>query len=430
MSDVLRQDWTSVAEEVAGKLREDAAERDRANEPPVREVELLRSSGLLTAFIPAEHGGGDGDPTASDAVTRIITAADASVGHLLGYHYLHIWRSELFTDDPLAGSSINTDDSLAGSSINTDDSLAGSSASTAADRAARLRRETAANRWFWGGVANPLDAALELTPTDEGFLVNGRKTFATGASVADRLVVSGTRTDNGEKVSFVVDARAEGVRYLEDWDNSGQRLTASGGVVFTGTPVAADDVLGVHPSTEDEMDTPAALRLSLAQIAFQAVLSQLHVGIAEGAIDQAAEYTRTMSRPWFLSGVEKATDDLYVLVGYGELVAATEAAGLLADHASAMLHAAAAEPELTPELRAAAALTISSAKVFSTRVVNEVTSKIFEFVGARATASKYGFDRFWRNARTITLHDPVSYKARELGANLLTGEIPPITGYS
>ena len=30
-----------------------------------------------------------------------------------------------------------------------------------------------------------------------------------------------------------------------------------------------------------------------------------------------------------------------------------------------------------------------------------------------ATASKFGFDRFWRNARTLTLHDPVAYKARE-----------------
>ncbi|SDM24636.1 acyl-CoA dehydrogenase family protein [Allokutzneria albata] len=387
--------WTSVAEEVAAKLREDAPERDRGNAAPEREIELLRSSGLLTAFIPAELGGGDGDPSTADEVTRIITAADASIGHLIGYHYLHVWRSELFDQD----------------------------------QATRLRRETAANQWFWGGVANPLDAALELTPTEDGFLVNGRKTFATGASIADRLVVSGTRTDTGEKLTFTMDARANGVRYLGDWDNIGQRLTESGGVLFTDAPVAADDVLGVHPGKENE-ETPAALRLSLAQIAFQAVLSQLHVGIAEGALAQAAEYTRTMSRPWFLSGAEKATDDLYVLVGYGELVASTEAAGLMADHASAMLYAAAAEPELTPELRAAAALTISSAKVVSTRVVNEVTSKIFEFVGARATASKYGFDRFWRNARTITLHDPVSYKARELGAHLLAGELPPITGYS
>ncbi|GAA4003757.1 acyl-CoA dehydrogenase family protein [Allokutzneria multivorans] len=388
--------WTTVAEEVAAKLREDAAARDRGGVAPEGEIELLRSSGLLSAFIPEELGGGDGDPATTDAVTRIITAADASLGHLLGYHYLHVWRSELFGD---------------------------------AERSTRLRRETAANQWFWGGVANPLDAALELTPTDDGFLLNGRKTFASGASVADRLVVSGTRTDTGEKLTFTMDARANGVKYLGDWDNIGQRLTESGGVVFTDAPVAADDVLGVHPTSAEE-DSPEALRLSLAQIAFQAVLSQLHVGIAEGALEQAAEYTRTMSRPWFLSGVEKASDDLYVLVGYGELVASTEAAGLLADHASALLHAAAAEPELTLELRAAAALTISSAKVVSTRVVNEVTSKIFEFVGARATASKYGFDRFWRNARTITLHDPVSYKARELGAHLLTGELPPITGYS
>jgi hypothetical protein len=50
--------------------------------------------------------------------------------------------------------------------------------------------------------------------------------------------------------------------------------------------------------------------------------------------------------------------------------------------------------------------------------------------GARATASALGFDRFWRNARTHTLHDPVAYKRREVGAFLLRDELPEPTWYS
>jgi alkylation response protein AidB-like acyl-CoA dehydrogenase len=50
--------------------------------------------------------------------------------------------------------------------------------------------------------------------------------------------------------------------------------------------------------------------------------------------------------------------------------------------------------------------------------------------GARASANAVGLDRFWRNVRTHTLHDPVAYKRREVGAHLLTGELPEPTWYS
>ncbi|WNV82704.1 acyl-CoA dehydrogenase family protein [Umezawaea sp. Da 62-37] len=369
-----RQKWLTVAEELATALRVDAAERDRLGEPPVRELELLRQSGLLTIT----------DWSTQQAVTRVVGAADANIGHLLGYHYLQIWRTGLF-DKPF---------------------------------------EPGENQ-FWAGVSNPLDAALSLTPTEDGFVVDGRKTFATGAALADRLVVSATRTDTGEKLTFLVDGGTPGISPSGDWNNMGQRLTASGGVVFEQVPVSAADVLGRQP---DDETSP---RLSLAALGFQLVLSQLHVAIAEGALAEAARYTRSTTRPWFLSGVDSATDDPYVLGAYGELVAQVEAAGLLADHASDALFAASEQgATLTVEQRAATAAAISSAKVFSTRVVIETTSKVFELCGARATASGYGFDRFWRNARTLTLHDPVSYKAREVGEYFLTGGRAPYTGYS
>ena len=384
--------WRKVAEEVAATLRKDAAARDAAGANPDKEVELLRESGLLRLLIPAERGGTGAGWLAANTVTRIVSAADANVGHLLGYHYLQLWRGELF-DRP--------------------------------EPIERLHRDTVAGNWFWAGVSNPLDAALELTPAGDGYVLNGRKTFATGAAVADRLVVSATRTDTGEKLTFTVDARASGIHYLNDWDNIGQRLTASGGVAFTDVVLPADDVLGVNPESE------LIPRLSLAAIGFQLFLAQIYVGLAEGALTEAAEYTRNSTRAWFRSGVDTATADPHIVAGYGELVAAVGAAGALTDVAAAALGAAFDRgPELSEVERSDAAIAISAAKVVATRVANDATSKVFEFTGARATAAKYGFDRFWRNARTLTLHDPVVYKACEVGAHFLTGDHPPYTGYS
>ncbi len=50
--------------------------------------------------------------------------------------------------------------------------------------------------------------------------------------------------------------------------------------------------------------------------------------------------------------------------------------------------------------------------------------------GARSTATAEGLDRFWRNVRTHTLHDPVAYKRREVGRWVLEGELPEPTWYS
>jgi alkylation response protein AidB-like acyl-CoA dehydrogenase len=390
--------WRDSVDKLVTALRDDAAQRDLAGAEPVAEVALLKESGLLTLMIPTELGGQGESWLTANQVARIVSAADANVGHLLGYHYLQLWRGELFDNVELT---------------------------------TRLRRETVAGNHFWAGVSNPLDAALTLTPIDGGFLVDGRKTFATGAGVADRLVVSATRTAGAagaagaeEKLTFAVDGKAEGIRYLGDWDNIGQRLTTSGGVEFTGVFVPAEDVFGVQPD-----DQPP--RLSLAALGFQLFLTQIYVGIAEGALIEAADYTRHRSRPWFLSGVDAATQDPHIVAGYGELVAQVRAAGALTDDATRALGDAFDRgADLTPAERAEAAVTTSAAKVVATRAVNETTTKVFEFVGARGTATKYAFDRFWRNARTLTLHDPVVYKAREVGAHFLTGQQPPFTGYS
>jgi alkylation response protein AidB-like acyl-CoA dehydrogenase len=59
-----------------------------------------------------------------------------------------------------------------------------------------------------------------------------------------------------------------------------------------------------------------------------------------------------------------------------------------------------------------------------------VTSRILEGTGARSTTSELAFDRFWRNVRTHSLHDPVAYKRREIGAYLLRDELPEPTWYS
>ena len=163
----------------------------------------------------------------------------------------------------------------------------------------------------------------------------------------------------------------------------------------------------------------------------QLVFVNFYLGTAEGALQAAVDYVRTTTRPWITSGVERAADDPYILERVGEFTAALKASAALADSAASAVQAGLARGrDVTARERGEAAAEAYAAKVHATHVSLDITSRVFELTGARSTADKYRFDRFWRNVRTHTLHDPVFYKAKEVGEFVLNDRIPEVSLYS
>ncbi len=397
MSDNAHDHWIAVARTVAATLAVDAVERDRANAQPVAEIRLLRESGLLSLLVPVEHGGhGQSWRTGLEAV-RVIAGADGSIGQLLGYHFVNL--SNVW----LAGSPEVQED---------------------------LGRRTAENGWFWGDSVNPVEADLVLTPRGDdpavsGYVLDGTKTFSTGASVADAIIATGTVTTTGEPLLVAILPQQGGVTFGGDWDNLGQRLSASGSATFAAAPVPPEHVVG---SLAAEHTRPVA---SVITPAIQAVFGNLYLGIAEGALAAARDYTTSSSRPWALSGIEAATQEPYVLATYGGLAARLDAVAALADRVGDRIDAAVARgADLSWDERGELAVAVARLKVVSTEVALDVTTAVYEVTGARATSNHYGFDRFWRNVRTHTLHDPVAYKRREVGEHYVSGTYPPFTLYT
>ncbi|MET9384409.1 acyl-CoA dehydrogenase family protein [Streptomyces sp. NPDC002928] len=388
------EEWIVRAREVADALAVDALERDRAGQDPVAELRLLREAGLPALLIPRRFGGaGQGWRTAL-AVVREIARADGSIAQLLGYHYINLDNLWL---------------------------AAGPEAQE------RYARPSAEGQWLWGDAVNPIDPDLKLTPNPDGngYRLDGTKTFATGASTGDVVLTSGEVTGTGEQLLLVVPHDAPGLTFGQDWDNLGQRLSASGGAGFDGVPIAPDQVIA---SLAKEHTSP---RSSLITPIIQAVFGHLYLGIAEGALAAARAYTRGTSRPWVLSGLASATEDPYRLADYGDLVARLAATAALADRVAGHVQAAVDRgAELTWQERGELAVEVAALKVVSTDVALDTTTKVFELTGARATANRHGFDRFWRNVRTHTLHDPVSYKRREVGDHYLNGTLPDFTLYT
>ncbi|MBP2231942.1 alkylation response protein AidB-like acyl-CoA dehydrogenase [Azospirillum agricola] len=368
-----------------------AVERDRAGGTAKAERDAIRRSGLLDLAVPTGHGGaGEGWPAILGAV-RELAQVDSSLAHLFAFQHLMV-ASVLLYGNP-------------------------------AQREALLGA-TARGPLFWGNALNPLDRRTTLVPhTSGGWILNGTKSFCSGASDSDLLLVSADDPSGTLRVLALPTARA-GVAVLDDWDNMGQRQTDSGTVTFTDVAVDADDVLGPPGPFGD----PAS---SLRPCIAQSILASIYLGIAEGALAAARGFTLGESRPWRASGVASAAEDPYILRHYGELHVAIAGAEALGDRALDRLQAAWERGrDLTPAERGEAAVAIATFKAASTRAALDATTRLFDVTGARATASRFGFDRFWRNVRTHSLHDPLDYKLKELGAWTLTGVLPEPGFYS
>ena len=69
----------------------------------------------------------------------------------------------------------------------------------------------------------------------------------------------------------------------------------------------------------------------------------------------------------------------------------------------------------------AAEIEIAQAQTTISSLVLEATASLFDALGASATSVSKSLDRYWRNARTITSHNPRIYKDRIVGDFVVNG---------
>ena len=387
-----RQHAFEIAAQLAESFAQTAVERDKRGGTAKIERDLLRASGLLNVTIPADLGGWGMVWPDTMKLVRVFAGVDSSIAHLFGFQHLMLASVSLY------GSWRQTEE---------------------------LFSQTVRNKWFWGNALNPVDKRTSLTSKcGVGYLINGRKSFCSGAVDSDMLIVSAIRSVDQKFMVVAMPSSRPGIRILDDWDAMGQRQTDSGTVEFC----------DVAAGQEEFLKTPGPLgsiRASLRSCIAQLILSNIFLGIAEGALEESRNYTLAQTRPWIASTVQSATEDPYILANYGNFFVNLQAAQALTDIAGESLERAWESGDaITENQRGKCALDIAASKVTTSKVGLEITSRIFEVMGARAAAGPARIDRFWRNLRTHTLHDPVDYKIRELGDWALNRQLPKPSFYS
>jgi SfnB family sulfur acquisition oxidoreductase len=379
-----------TARRLAADFSRDAALRDRERRLPWAELDAFVASGLWSITVPRAFGGPGVSSATLAEVTAIISAADGSLGQIPQNHFyaLEVLRvggsveqQRFFYDRVLAGERFGN----ALAEIGHKD----------------FKRRT------------------RLTRDALGLRIDGRKFYCTGALYAHWIPTLVVAEEAGRDVTYLafVPRHAPGVTITDDWDGFGQRVTGSGSVAFDGVRVEPEWVVPFLASFEK----PTTIG-PLAQIIHAAI----DLGIARGAFQAALQFVRECSRPWIDAKVERAADDPLTLAQFGDLAVRLRAAEALVRRAGRYVDAA----QATPDERsvAEASIAVAEARALTTTISLDAGTRLFELAGTAATLDGLGLDRFWRNARTHTLHDPVRWKYHAVGNFWLNDTLPPRHG--
>ncbi|AIY41046.1 Acyl-CoA dehydrogenase; probable dibenzothiophene desulfurization enzyme [Collimonas arenae] len=379
------QEALDIARKLAAEFRVDASVRDRERRLPWKEIEQFSASGLGGISVPREFGGAQVSYRTLAEVFRVLCSADPALGQIPQNHF------------GILGVVAHSADNAQKARIY-------------ADVLNGLRIGNASPE---RGTKNILEMKARLAETPNGYRLNGKKFYSTGALFAHWVPVKAL-DDQGQAVLVFVKRGTPGLTIVDDWSAFGQRTTASGTVLLENLPVAVENVLPLQKFAEQ-----ASIQGPVSQL----IQAAIDAGIAEAAIDDTIQFVRTRSRPWADSGVERASDDPYVIRDIGDLKIRLHAANaLLAKAAGALDQIATAV--IDADASARASIAVAKAKVLTTEIALLASEKLFELAGSASTLAEHNLDRHWRNARTHTLHDPVRWKLHAIGNYLLNGVAP------
>jgi alkylation response protein AidB-like acyl-CoA dehydrogenase len=374
---------------IFARIGEGAVRRELHRSLPYEEIGWLKEAGFGALRLPSSLGGADATLPELFNLLIELSAADSNITQALRSHFA-------FVEDVL-----NQRD--------------------ADHRETWLRRVGAGDlvggAWTEIGAAKQAHFSTTVTPDGDGWRVDGEKYYTTGSLFADWVDV-GADDPTGRSVGAIVPRHGEGVRIVDDWDGFGQTQTASGTATFGGVRIPREHVV----PDEDRFLYGAAFY----QLVHLATLAGIGRAVTADVARAVAARRRTYS-----NGVgPKASLDPQVLQVVGRVRSAAYAAGPVVLKAAEALQRAhdarfAGADDAEAQANAVAELESAQAQTIVTDLILDAVTVAFDALGASATQKGLALDRYWRNARTLSSHNPRIYKHRIIGDFAVNGTAPP-----
>ena len=346
----------------AGQFKENARMHDENSTFPVENIEALRDIGYFKYTIPKEYGGDGISLSEMLKHQETIAAFDGATALSVGWHMgiimeigeNRIWEEEKYqavVDDIIEN----------GELIN------------------NIASEPATGSPTRGGLPETV-----AEKTEDGWIINGHKTFATLSPVLKYAVVSATLKGTETVANFLVDTSLSGVEVEETWDSIAMRASGSHDFWFKDVHVKESDLVAYRNRAER---TPAGWLLHIPVC---------YLGIARAAQAAAVKFAKEYS-PNSIKGTISELPNVQAKLGEIELK-------LL--EAERFLYSVSREwDESDMDHRMTMAPVLGAVKVSVVNKAIEAVDLAMRVVGAKSLSEENELQRYYRNVRA-GLHNP------------------------
>ncbi|RZG74086.1 acyl-CoA dehydrogenase family protein [Acinetobacter sp. WCHAc060025] len=362
------------------KIAEGVVEREKNRILPYEQINLLKQAGFGALRVPVKFGGdGVSIPQLFQLLIE-LAKADSNIVQALRGHFA-------FVEDRLNAHKFESQELWFKRFVQGD--LAG-------------------NAWTEIGQVKIGDVITRVTQKNNQLLVNGKKYYSTGTIFADWVDLFAYDETTDQHVIAAISRHASGVEVLDDWDGFGQRTTGSGTLTLNDVAIERDHILPFDQRFKYQTAFYQVFHLAtLAGIAHAAVATFVHEVQKRDRIFSHGNADLVRNDPQILQVIGKASSRAYA----SESITIRTAEALQRAYIS---HFGESEVK-NIQANNDAELESSQGQVVISELVLDLTSQLFNSLGASASTTAKQLDRFWRNARVVSSHNPLIYKEKVIG---------------
>lgn len=223
----------------------------------------------------------------------------------------------------------------------------------------------------------------------EGWVINGRKSFASMSPVLDYFIIPATLEGENVVARFLV-PRGEGVEIRETWDSVGMRSTGSHDLILRDVIVPENAIIAQAP-----VGMPDPNRISL-NAWFTLTVSAVYLGIAAAAQQTALDFAQTRI-PSGLGRPIATLESIQRRLGEAELTL---------QGARAVLYHTADTWDRNPDTRSDMGAALMVAKITVTNAAIKVVDDAMRVVGGVSMTHQTPLERYYRDVQAGLFHPP------------------------
>ncbi len=365
------------AERVAEQINSAASKYDETGEFPFEHFKILEREGYFKLTIPKEYGGEELSLYEILLVQERLAKASGSAALAVGWHLMTFfslsnfrpWKEEIFAK-------ICKEAVEEGSLLNV----------YATERAT-------------GNIVRGANPSTVARKTDNGYIINGRKAFATLAPIVKHFTVLAYVEEEDKTAEFLIE-KNESVKLINTWNVLGMRGTGSQDIELNHVFVPKEALLSYS-----EKDVPN--RFNGNSSAYTLQLPAIYLGIATAARDFILKYADEKYSPSLGSIILEAP---HVQQKIGEIE-------ILITNSRSLLYGLAEKWDNNVELRDKLGNEVAITKYTICNQAKKVVELAMSIAGGHALSKDLPLERYFRDVQCGAYNPPLNDMVVSLASN-------------